>query len=135
MASLIVSNFDNESATGFVSDVITTGYGLIRTAFERVREEAGLVDCEEALVAAELVAGALGNPAHDIPEEAAEWISQTFPPGSDAYLEMIEMSERAADAIDFITAGSELRELWEETPDFEAWIATQVNLQQRLLGN
>jgi hypothetical protein len=48
---------------------------------------------------------------------------------------MIEMSERAADAIDFITAGSELRELWEETPDFEAWIATQVNLQQRLLGN
>ena len=135
MASLIVSNFDCESAGAFLSDVMTTGYGLILEALDKVNHEANLIDCEEALVAAELVAAALGNPAHDIPEEASDWIALTFPSGSDPYLEMIELAERAADTIDAITAASDLRELWEETPEFDSWIAAQVNLQQRLLGN
>jgi hypothetical protein len=136
MASFALSNFENESSEIFISEVITNGYGLIRLTIERVLEpdtEPSLSECEEALIAAEFIAAAGGHAAHDLPEDAREWLEQNLPQGSEEQQEIAGLNELAADAIDRIVADSELREFWEEHPEFNEWFEAQVELQQRLL--
>lgn len=136
MASFALSNFENESAETFISEVITNGYGLIRLSLDKVMDdenEATLNECEEALIAAELIAAAGGHAAHDLPDEAREWLEQSLPRGSEEQQEVAALNEMAADAIDRIVANSELREFWEENPEFNEWFEAQIELQQRLL--
>ncbi len=136
MASFTLSNFENESAEIFISEVVTNGYGLIRITIERIMErdiEPTLLECEEALIAAELVAAAGGHAAHDLPDEAREWIDINLPQGSEEQQEIAGLKELAADAIDRIVADSELREFWDEHPEFNEWLEAQVELQERLL--
>ncbi len=132
-----LSNFDNESATNFIADIDMNGYGMIEIAITRMNDEddrPGLAECEEALIAAELIAAANGHPAHDISEDAREWILLHLPAGSVELAEILQLVNIAADAIDTIVTDSELRDLWEGNPDFDEWFNLQVDLQKRLLG-
>ena len=136
MASFIQSNFESESAQQFISDVMMNGYGLIQIALDKVFDTdnpPGLTECEEALIAAEIVASVVGHPAHDFPDEAREWIDSFLPPGSSANEEIAALNEKAADAIDRVVTDSELRDLWEDQPGFEEWFEAQVALQKRIL--
>jgi len=131
------SNFENESAGNFISDVITNGYGMIGIALDRIIDEQDTLDiiaCEEALMAAEFVAAALKSPATDFPENAAEWVEMDLPEGSDEQKEIAELSDKAAEVIDIIVTDSELKILWEETTFFDQWFQAQQDLQNRLLG-
>ena len=135
MASFALSNFESESSETFISDVITNGYGLIRIAIEKItdQDEATLGDCEEALIAAEFIAAVGGHAAHDLPDEVRDWLALNLPAGSEEQQEIAALNELAADAIDRIVAQSELRDFWEEHPEFNEWIEAQVELQERLL--
>ncbi|HMT28550.1 MAG TPA: DUF4259 domain-containing protein [Bacteroidia bacterium] len=138
MSNLGISNFDTETASDFISDIAMNGYGLIAIAIDRMNDEENdpsLIDCEETLVAAELVAAAVGTPAHDLPEDAREWVVTFLPKGSFENQEMVLLKEKAADAIDKIVTDSELRDLWEDNPDFDEWFQLQVDLQKRILGD
>ncbi|MFM8917557.1 MAG: DUF4259 domain-containing protein [Bacteroidota bacterium] len=131
-----ISNFEGETASAFLDDMSINGFGLIRLAIERMNddvERADLTECEEALVACEIVAAALGRPADDFPDDLSEWMGIFIQEGSDSHYEVINLGEQAAMAIDRILTDSELRELWYESPVFEAWMDVQVKLQERIL--
>ncbi|MBL0341607.1 MAG: DUF4259 domain-containing protein [Bacteroidetes bacterium] len=138
MSNLTISNFDTETAAEFISDVSLNGYGLIAIAIDRMNEQEvrqTLTDCEETLVAAELIAAAIGRPSLHLPEDAREWVATFLPTGSFENDEITRLADNAADAIDKIVADSELRDMWEGNPDFDEWFQLQVDLQQRILGN
>ncbi len=132
------SNFENESAANFISEVIVNGYGLITIALDRITgetEPADIMECEEALIAAEFIAASCMQPASDFPENAAEWVAMNMVDGSMAQMEITALADKAAEAIDKIVTDSELKILWEETPYFQLWFKAQQDLQNRLLGD
>ncbi len=138
MANTGISNFDTETASEFITDITLNGYGLIGVAIERLHDEdnrATLTECEEAIVAAEMVAAAIGNPSNEFPEDATEWLAMYLPKGSLENIEVCNLAIAAADAIDKIVADSELRDLWDDNPDFDEWFQIQVDLQKRILGD
>src|SRR6188472_2180692 len=103
MATFTLSNFENESASEFISDVMVNGYGMIGVAIDRVLDpdnKPGLIECEEAIIAAEFIAKAVGNPAHDFPDDASEWCNIYLSKGSVENREVLNYVEKAADAID-----------------------------------
>ncbi len=136
MAHQLLSNFDTIPAEDFLEDLSINGYGLISVVLDRIiqnEETASLTDCEEGLIACEIVAAVSGNPAPDFPPELLEWLEMFVPPGSDDRGRIQSLSEKAADVIDRIVAESELKELWLESPDYNPWLETQVDLQNRIL--
>jgi len=138
MADNVISNFDTEVASEFITEIYMNGYGLIGIAIERLLDEdirASLTECEEAIVASEMVAAAIGNPSIAFPEDATEWLAMYLPKGSLENIEVCKLAVAAADAIDKIMADSELRDLWDENPDFDEWFQLQVDLQKRILGD
>jgi len=138
MADNVISNFDTEVASEFITEISMNGYGLIGIAIERLLDEdirASLTECEEAIVASEMVAAAIGNPSIAFPEDATEWLAMYLPKGSLENIEVCKLAVAAADAIDKIMADSELRDLWDENPDFDEWFQLQVDLQKRILGD
>lgn len=133
-----ISVFESDSAGSFISDLFTTGYGLIEVALDNVLDDdntATVIECEEALVAAEFIAAALGNPAFDFPEDGREWLIDNLPQGSDEYMQVTALSEKAAEAIDRIVTDSELRELWDGNVSYDDWFGNLVELQKRLIGD
>jgi hypothetical protein len=79
-------------------------------------------ECATALSAAEVVAYMRGKPSEDFPEELKDVIPQNVE----------ELSKLAQQAIERITTNSELRELWEESPEYNDWLQVQEDLQGRL---
>lgn len=133
-----ISVFESDSAGSFISDLFTTGYGLLEVALDNILEEdsePGVIECEEALVAAEFVAAALGNPAFDFPEDAREWMADQLQPGSDEFLQVASLGDKAAEAIDRIVADSELREMWDGSVSYDEWVNNLIELQKRLTGD
>jgi hypothetical protein len=133
-----ISNFESDSSGPFISDLFTTGYGLLEIALDRILEEdepASLIACEEALVTCEFIAAVLGKPSYDFPEDGRAWIQENLPPGSEPYLQVAALHEKAADAIDRIVTDSELREMWDGNINYEEWFNNLVELQTRLTGD
>ena len=131
-----LSNFENESAAAFMADLDVNGYGLIEVALNRILEDdsnPSIIECEEALMAAELVAAAMGKPSAEMPEDTVLWLNECLPAGSREKEEVALLNEKAADVIDRIVTDSELKLLWEEHDGFEDWFEMQVALQNRLL--
>lgn len=136
MSNWGINNFENESATSFMADLDTNGYGLLEVALNRILEEdsdPSIIECEEALVAAEIIAAVAGKPLLELPEEAELWISECLPKGSSESEDVVALCEKAADVIDLIVTDSELKALWEEHEGFDDWFEMQVALQNRLL--
>ncbi len=131
-----ISNFEGETASNFLEDMSINGFGMIPMAINRIFDEddrPGLMECEEALVACEIIAAALGQPADDFPEDLNEWMGMFLPSGSEPHSQVCNLADKAAESIDRIVADSELRELWEESPVLEAWMDAQIKLQERIL--
>lgn len=136
MTNSTFSNFESETTATFTEDLILNGYGLIAIALENIiddAENADIISCEEALLSSEIIAAATGNAAHDFPGDLLEWMHTHIPQGSAEHANLLEMREKAADAIDNIVTNSELRELWEDTNSFSEWFDAQVALQKRIL--
>ena len=124
-------NFDNDEALDWLyllseaPDLL-----LLQTTLEAVTgsEEDYLdaTDCAQALAAAEIIAALAGHPPEELPEEVAGWIDGRPAPPDD--LKMLALI-----AIEAISGeDSELRELWEESDEFEEWQAVLNDLTARL---
>lgn len=136
MAASGFSNFESETAIHFLEDLIINGYGLVGISLDTILDDtglAGVIECEEALLSAEIIAAACGKAATDFPDDLMEWMNMNIEQGSNEHREILELREKAADAIDKIVTNSELRELWEESPSFDEWFDAQVALQNRIL--
>ncbi|WDS37924.1 DUF4259 domain-containing protein [Pseudoxanthomonas sp.] len=128
-------SFENDDAADFISDLIdVTDLGLVRDALAAVLAADDYLeapDACQALVAAEVVAAAAGRPtaAAQEDEELSEWLARIEPVVSP---DLIKQAIQALDRI--VGEQSELRELWEEVDEVEAWKATVAGLKAKLQG-
>ncbi|KIM07754.1 MAG: hypothetical protein KU38_10475 [Sulfurovum sp. FS08-3] len=123
-------NFDNDTALDWVYDLEeyedTT---LIEQTLNAIDEEdIDASSAEEALIAIEVIARLLGNFKDDAySEDVDKWVKANPLEVSD------ELLEKAKKTIVLILGeNSELRELWEETNDYQSWIDVIKELDGRL---
>lgn len=83
-------------------------------------------EASEALAAAELIAAALGKPVRGFPEDLLLSAKNLPLANPDAAQKL------ARRAIKAILKKSELKELWEESDEYEQWVAVQDGLLDRL---
>lgn len=116
-------NFENDTALDLVYEIEEEGANRIKIAIEAVnsREEDSFLDsdlCSEALAAIEYIAAAKDKVSEDFPEDAEEWLT---PANKENLLAIRNLIANSKQAIDRIKHNSELKDLWEESEDFEDW--------------
>jgi hypothetical protein len=83
--------------------------------------------CASALAAAEIIAALRGRPAAELPPDIVAWLARY--PGADPGEELTDNARRA---VELVLQGSELTELWAESPEAPQWRDAVANLQARL---
>ena len=135
-----LNNFENDGASDFAADILEGDKSLIKDTIVKVTELSNeeyleAPDCENALVAIEFIAAFKGKPSEDLPKDAVDWIKKNdlldFKTGF--FGKRIDIINLSITAIDRITSNSELKELWEESDEFEEWKRVINNLKQRII--
>jgi len=126
-------SFANDDASDLIGDLVDgTGLSPVQEAIERVQSTDGYLEAPEAqqgIAACEVVALVLGHAstASQAEEELTAWVARVKP-SVDAVI-----VSRAVQVVDRVLApDSELRELWEESDEFNAWQADIRALRARL---
>ncbi len=132
-----IKNFDNETASDFVYQILEGDHSLILNTLEKAYGvEHGICmdakSCEEALVVMEFLAGANGNPSLELFTEAQLWLRKNDPFGSLSFDERKIMLSKAMEVLQHITGNSELKALWERSGEYEKWMVVQERLKARL---
>jgi hypothetical protein len=127
-------NFENDTALDLVYEIEEKGADRIKNAIEAInsREEDSFLDsdlCSEALAAIEYIAAAKDKASEDFPEDAEDWLT---PANKESLLAIRNLVPKSKDAIDRIQHNSELKDLWEETEDFNEWTKVLENLATRI---
>lgn len=123
------ANFDNDTATDYAGDFQddpneTTLLETLAAVAAEGYPEAD--EASEALAAAEIIAAALGKPVRGFPEDlllSAKNLHLTNPESA---------KKTARRAIKAVLKKSELQELWEESAEYNDWVAVQEGLLERL---
>lgn len=128
-----IGSFDNDHASDWLLDLIE-GEDLapMRAAIAQVLAEDGYLDSDlavEALAAIEVLAATLGRPTLAIEDETEfqAWLTRLQPQGDPS---LVPEALRALERI--LAPDSELRELWEETEDYEDWCADVARLRSHV---
>jgi len=125
-----LTSFENDDALDWVIDLESTPDMslIIDTLFLVNESEDDYLDASDscfALAAAEVVAALAGKPATDLPDEVVKWVEEKGKPSD-------ELVWNAIQAIRAVLGDSELKELWEETDEFEMWVTDVEGLLERL---
>ena len=121
-------NFDNDTAADYVDNfqddpnetvLLETLTAVAAEGYPEADE------ASEALAAAELIAAALGKPVRGFPEDLLLSAKNLPLANPDAAQKL------ARRAIKAILKKSELKELWEESDEYEQWVAVQDGLLDR----
>lgn len=128
-----IGSFDNDHASDWLLDLIE-GEDLapMRAAIAQVLAEDDYLDSDlavEALAAIEVLAATLGRPTAAIQDEAEfqAWLAELQLQGDPS---LVPEALRALERI--LAPDSELRELWEETEDYEDWCADVARLRSHV---
>lgn len=126
-----LGSFENDDALDFVMEIVESNdLGIIEEALEEVINSADdyieADSASRALAAGEVIAALHGH-SGDIPDELEEWTTGKEVPSS----EITQMAQRA---VRQVMANSELRELWEESDDYDAWQENVQDLLERLIA-
>lgn len=123
-------NFENDDAMDWVADL--EGYsddGMIIDTLNTIIDQADdypeAPDCSGAVAAAEAIAALLGEPHEDCPDEIDVWAEGRTSPSA-------TLVAKARQAVEVIMSNSELKDLWQESEDFEAWQSSLEDLLTRL---
>jgi hypothetical protein len=125
--------FENDDALDWLSVFIGRG-GQSQDVVDICQRIADLTDEEyleapdasKAIAAAECLAAVLGNPLPPLPDLLAKWLaSQPICPSA-------EIRTLALQAVRRVRDKSELRDLWEESPQFGDWRKKVLELENRL---
>lgn len=127
-------NFENDTALDLVYEIEEKGADRIKNAIEAInsREEDAFLDsdlCSEALAAIEYIAAVKDKASEDFPEDAEEWLT---PANKESLLAIRNLIPKSKQAIDRIQHNSELKDLWEETEDFNNWTKVLEGLATRI---
>lgn len=136
------NSFENDTAGDWIWDLKPVKKSILKknkdpfaypmTAINRLLESDLYIDApegEEAIAAAECLAAAQGNPSSNPPEEIDVWLASL-----NAQRPSQEMLKRARQSLLKVRDDeqSELRELWKESENFNAWQAAIDDLITRL---
>ena len=125
-----IGTFENDDASDWVYDLEkATGLDLLRSTLTALTNAKGYLEaptCVNALAAGEVVAALVGKPGSDLPDGVTNWVT------ANAHLQGSELRRTAVAAIDRILGDSELKELWAEIGEAEAWEAAVRDLRARL---
>mgnify|MGYP001080589537 CR=1 FL=1 len=124
--------FDNEAAEDWLYDFGENDFRLIdRTlagiANLRAVDVLDEWESSEALVAAECVAAACGQPAAELPDELKEWLDANAP--MQVKPEYVTMARQATARVH---TRSEARDIWLATEHFDLWDTAVTDLRARL---
>jgi hypothetical protein len=128
-----IGSFENDTAVEWLYDFAANDFRLIDRTLAGVAsmlpvDELDADEACEVLVAAECVAAAAGFPAANLPPEVTDWVAANQPIQVKA-----EYVQMAMTAVARVRTQSELKELWAESDDYEAWVTAVSDLQTRLL--
>jgi hypothetical protein len=123
--------FENDEALDFVNELTSTPkLDVVRKVLDQANQGGShVLDVDIAsrvLVAVEVVAAISGHPGEQ-PEELADWLRE-----SKTKKITPEFRIEAQSAAIKVLNKSELRELWNQSPDFEAWRSSVRDLVERL---
>jgi hypothetical protein len=127
-------NFSNDDAADWLSELLDgDSIEPVKDALASILDEPPgeyleAPECSSALVAAEVVAAAMGRPAEQTPEEALDWVNDH----GREIAERVELLEMARRAVGRIQENSELKDLWDESDALDEWNQVQDNLKSRL---
>ena len=128
-----IGPFDNDDVEDWLLELDDAdSLELVEEAIAAVEAGGDYLEAPDAsvgLAAAEVIAATLDNPADELPESIERFVAGLEDPADD------ELVARARAAVQRVVGeDSELRELWEETDDFDAWQATIADLLTRLVA-
>ena len=123
--------FDNDDAGDWLYELEKSAdTSVIADALHRVTnigdEYLEAPDCSSAIAAAEVIAALRGHPVSDFPDNAKQWV--------DAHraLDAAALVPVAVAALQRIRTNSELKELWDESPEAPKWYATLDDVTNRI---
>lgn len=123
-------NFANDDASDWVAALNRRGPSALARAFAAVPENdeeyLQVSAACAALAAAEVVAALAGAPGANLPKKVTAWVAGKPHPTP-------ELFEAARRAVKRVLRASELRELWAESPNAEAWRAEVEGVLARLV--
>ena len=124
-------NFDNDDAQDFMFELVEASESsLLEAAVTAVDtdENPEAPECAIALAAAEIVAAIHLENFEELPEEVRAWIEEFE-------IEITtEQVSAAAVAVAKIRLDSELQELWEDSEEYDEWLALLTNLEANLMA-
>ena len=124
-----IGNFDNDDAADWVYELAESdGTAVLAAALEGATSEGYLEApvCAAALAAAEVVAALLGNAGKALPDEVRKWVADN---DAEVSHDLLALSRAA---VMRVKENSELRELFQDSDDFQQWISLQDDLLKRL---
>jgi hypothetical protein len=127
-----VKTFENDSGLDWLADFESEGADTVLEALEAVSEadEDAYIDADDAtcaLAAAEIVAAIKSGDGSRLSEDARTALAN--------YSDDIDadaLQPLAAKAVSRVKSDSELKELWEESDDYDNWVADVEDLIDRL---
>lgn len=132
MSAWGISNFENDSALDWIDDIIQKKeVSDFKTQIETFlknfsSENTSLIECAEFLALAETIAGLVGNPSEDFPEELKDWIENKY----------IKIEQTTIDAckkgVTLVMTDSEAKEMYLDSGYFKSWEKAQKSLVKRL---
>lgn len=132
MSAWGISNFENDTALDWVNSIIQQKeVSTLKTSVEEFltsfsSEETTLIECSKFLTIAETIAGLLGAPAEDFPEELNDWIESKF----------IKIEQSTIDdtrkGVKLILKDSEAKEMYVDSGYYKSWEKAQKDLLKRL---
>lgn len=122
-----LQSFDNDDALDWLAELAESeDLSVLKAALVCEEDYIESPEACNALAAGEVVLALLGKPRVELPEEAQEWVEH----------HRLDAKPLVPLAIKILTQilgeDSELKELWEETEDFEAWQQDVQGLLGRL---
>ncbi|MBD8898986.1 DUF4259 domain-containing protein [Rhodanobacter sp. DHG33] len=133
MGTWALHSFANDDAGDLIGNLVEgADLSPVKDAIERVQDTAGYLEAPEAqqgIAACEVVALVLGHAsaASQSEEELTAWVTRVKPCVD------VAVVTQAVQVIDRVLApDSELRELWEESDEFNDWRAEVGALRARL---
>lgn len=132
MSAWGISNFENDSALNFVGSLIEEENGdsidgLIKDFVKSFDpEDTSLVDCSMFLAGAEILAGLLGSPSADFPDEMTDWIEAKY-----IKIEQ-DIIDQAKKGVSLILKDSEAKEVYWGSGYQTSWVKAQKDLLKRL---
>lgn len=128
-----LGSFENDEAADFLAEVTGSGdLSLIREAIDNVVTSTEFVEAPDAcraIVAAEVIAAALGRPTAEALQQdgLSRWLAR-IRPGIEPALAHAAQAALAQ----IVAPNSELLELWQDTDDLAEWKALVTDLKQQL---